>query len=131
MCDEFHTATYARTMELRRIHHVSINVTDLDTALDFYVDRLGLSVIESRPDIGVVGAWLDAGEQEIHLLEMDDFDAPRAQHFAFQVDDLDAAISTLAERGVTASAPNTMDGICTQAFITDPTGNLIELNQRL
>ena len=122
--------TYDVVMELRRIHHVSINVTDLDAALNFYVDTLGLSVIESRPDLGVGGAWLDAGEQEIHLLELDGFEAPPGQHFAFQVDDLASAIATLDERGVTATAPNTMDGICSQAFIKDPTGNLIELNQR-
>ncbi len=129
--DAPHTVIYDRPMELRRIHHVSINVTDLDAALDFYVDKLGLEVMDNRPELGIDGAWLDAGEQELHLIAVDDFDAPDGQHFAFQVDDIADAIAELGERGVAASTPATMDGICTQAFIKDPTGNLIELNQRL
>lgn len=118
-------------MQLRRIHHVSINVDDLDAAMAFYVDTLGLGVLDTRPDLGFPGAWLDAGEQEIHLLQVDGFEAPKGQHFAFEVDDLAGAISTLGERGVETTSPATMDGICVQAFLKDPTGNLIELNQRL
>lgn len=119
------------TVNLNRIHHVSINVTNLNDALAFYVDGLGLGVLDTRPDLGFPGAWLDAGEQEIHLLEVADFEAPAGQHFAFEVDHLAETLATLDERGIGSSTPSTMEGICAQAFIKDPTGNLIELNQRL
>jgi catechol 2,3-dioxygenase-like lactoylglutathione lyase family enzyme len=48
------------------VHHVSINVSDVDAALVFYVDRLGLVPRTDRPDFGFPGAWLDAGNQQIH-----------------------------------------------------------------
>ena len=41
----------------------------------------------------------------------------------------DAVIMTGA--GVEVSAPTDIDGVCRQAFFSDPTGNLIELNQPL
>ena len=51
------------------VHHVSINVSDVDAAA-FYVDRLGLAIhIPDRPDFGFPGAWLDAGNQQVHLIQ--------------------------------------------------------------
>jgi len=41
------------------IHHVSINVSDTERALAFYVGALGLRRLP-RPTLGVGGAWLDA-----------------------------------------------------------------------
>src|SRR5438128_1068824 len=43
------------------VHHVSINVDDVDAAVDFYVGVLGLRARTDRPDFGFAGAWLDAG----------------------------------------------------------------------
>src|SRR5437588_559666 len=50
------------------VHHVSINVDELEPAVRFYVDKLGLSVRADRPELGVDGAWLDAGGQQVHLI---------------------------------------------------------------
>ena len=58
-------------MGLVGLHHVSINVDDVDTALAFYVEVLGLKVRPDRPDFSFGGAWLDAGGQQIHLIEAD------------------------------------------------------------
>lgn len=115
-------------MELRRVHHVSLNVSDLEAARAFYTEVLDLPVLP-RPDFAFDGLWLDAGEQQIHLIEAIGFEAPRGQHFAFQVDDLVAAIEELERRGVEVSPPTTIEDVCVQAFLTDPCGNLIELNQ--
>ena len=51
------------------VHHVSINVDDVEAALAFYTDLLGLSLRTDRPDFGFGGAWLDAGGQQVHLIE--------------------------------------------------------------
>ena len=118
-------------MKLKGVHHVSINVTDAAESTRFYTEVLGLQQRDDRPDLGFAGAWLQAGAQEIHLLEVEDFVAPKGQHFALDVADLDECIAELASHGVSVSAPAVMDGICRQAFFSDPTGNLIELNQRL
>ncbi|MFK8023961.1 MAG: VOC family protein [Ilumatobacter sp.] len=111
------------------VHHVSLNVVDADAATRFYVDVLGMTEREDRPDFDFDGAWLQTGGQQVHLLEVADFVPPEGQHFALRVDDLDAARRHLATHGVTTSEPSVLDGICTQCFFRDPTGNLIELNQ--
>lgn len=113
---------------LQGVHHVSLNVADADEAGAFYEDVLGLIRIE-RPDFGFPGVWLDAGGVQIHLLEVPDHQAPAGQHFAFRVDDVDAIVARLAERGVDASPPSSFPGAGRQSFFTDPSGNLIELNQ--
>jgi len=53
-----------------RIHHIAIAVRDLDAALAFYQEALGLEVAERRqvPQEGVEIAFLPAGEGEIELL---------------------------------------------------------------
>ena len=108
---------------------MSINVTDAAESIRFYVDVLGMTLRDDRPEFPFEGAWLQAGEQQIHLLQVDGFEPPKGQHFALEIDDLDAARTELNAHGVTASEPVEMAGICRQAFFTDPTGNLIELNQ--
>ena len=51
------------------LHHVSINVEDVEAARRFYVDVLGAVERSDRPDFGFGGAWLDVGRQQIHLIE--------------------------------------------------------------
>ena len=53
------------------LHHVSLNVRDVPAALDFYTRVLGLTERGDRPDFSFGGAWLDAGGQQIHLIEAD------------------------------------------------------------
>lgn len=110
---------------------MSLNVTDAAESVAFYTDVLGMELRDDRPESPFAGAWLQAGEQEIHLLEVDGFTPPKGQHFALQVDDLDAARADLSDHGVTVSEPGGIEGVCRQAFFSDPTGNLIELNQRI
>lgn len=117
-------------MNLARVHHVSLNVADLEAAYTFYTETLEMPVLQ-RPDFGFPGAWLDAGEQQIHLIEAERFEAPGGQHVAFQVDDIAATITELEDRGVEVSPASEIDGVCFQAFFSDPTGNLIEINQPL
>jgi catechol 2,3-dioxygenase-like lactoylglutathione lyase family enzyme len=110
------------------VHHVSLNVDDLEAAERFYVEVLGLEVLP-RPDFGFPGLWLEAGGQQIHLMQKADHKAPAGQHFAFRVADLDQVLETLSSRGVEASAPMELPGTGRQAFLHDPAGNIIELNQ--
>ena len=109
------------------MHHVSINVDDVAAALRFYSDVLGLRPRTDRPDFGFGGAWLDAGAQQVHLIES----APPpglGQHFALLVEDLDASVAELRERGVEVSDPTPV-GSSRQAFVSDPAGNVVELHQ--
>jgi glyoxylase I family protein len=109
------------------VHHVSINVADVAAAVRFYTDVLGLELRDDRPDFGFDGAWLDAGDQQLHLIA-----APvppgNGQHFAVRVADLDATIAELRAAGFAISDASPV-GTGRQAFITDPAGNLVELHQ--
>ncbi len=115
-------------MKLQGVHHVSLNVSDVEEARRFYVDVLGLEEIP-RPAFPFPGAWLRSGGQEIHLIRQEGHRAPEGQHFAFRVDDVDAAAKALAARGVSVGGPMDVPGAGRQAFLRDPSGNLIELNQ--
>lgn len=113
------------------VHHVSLNVTDAAESRRFYVDVLGFAERSDRPDFPFAGSWLQVGDQQVHLLEVSDFVPPTGQHFALHVTDLDTVRAELIERGVKVSEPNPIGNVCRQCFFTDPTGNLIELNQPL
>lgn len=119
-------------MDLLGVHHVSLNVSDLDQTVDFYTQALGLKLLD-RPDesISVPGKWLRCADgRQIHLL-LNDVPEGKGQHFAFEVGDVSAVVRELADKGVKLSTPSTIEGICVQAFCTDPSGNLVEFNQRL
>ena len=109
------------------VHHVSLNVEDVEAARRFYVDVLGAVERSDRPDFGFGGAWLDVGRQQIHLIE-----APvpedRGQHLALLVDDLDATIAELRGDGLEVSDASPV-GTARQAFTRDPSGNLVELHE--
>lgn len=109
------------------VHHVSLNVPDVDVAVAFYTQLLGGMLRGDRPALGFKGAWIDVGSQQVHLLE--GVTPPgTGQHFALQVDDLDAAIDELRGSGIEVSNPSAI-GSARQAFLHDPAGNLVELHQ--
>ena len=109
------------------VHHVSIMTPDVDVALEFYVDVLGLGVRSDRPDFGIGGAWLDAGGQQVHLVE-GAVPNNAGQHFALLVDDLDGVVSELRARGFDVQEPFD-SGVGRQTTVSDPAGNVVELNQ--
>lgn len=116
-------------MEPLGVHHVSINVADVAAAVAFYTEALGFTTRTDRPDFGFDGAWLDAGPQQLHLIA-NEVPAPKGQHFAIRVADLDATIAELRAKDVTVSDPSPV-GTGRQAFVSDPSGNLVELHESL
>lgn len=119
-------------MIARRVDHVSFAVRDLERSLRFYRDVLGLEPAP-RPDLGIPGAWLTAGEAQVHLIEVPaDFDAgspppgmnPMAGHAAFAIDDYATTLAVLRERGLDVLTFGEQSG---QMWVKDPDGHLIEL----
>ncbi len=116
-------------MKLQGVHHVSVNVADIDEATRFYTDVLGLEQLP-RPDFGFPGVWLRSENQEIHLMQVEEHEAPKGQHFAFRIQDMDEAVAELQGHGVKVNGPFDIPGSkARQAFLRDPSGNLIEINQ--
>jgi glyoxylase I family protein len=114
-------------MEPLAIHHVSVNVPDIDVGVAFYTGVLGGTVRDDRPDLGIGGAWIDLGSQQVHLVEAP---VPRnlGQHFAIRVNDLDAVVGELRAKGIVVADPVAV-GANRQTFINDPAGNAVELHQ--
>ncbi|MFN3761709.1 MAG: methylmalonyl-CoA epimerase [Anaerolineae bacterium] len=95
------------------IHHIAIAVNDLEAALAFYRDALGLEVSERRevPEEGVEIAFLPAGEGEIELLRPLGPDSGVARflekrgeglhHICLRVEDITAAMERLRAAGAT------------------------------
>lgn len=106
---------------------MSINVDDVPAAREFYVGVLGLTERADRPDFSFDGAWLNAGSQQIHLIEAD-VPPSLGQHFALAVTDLDAVVAELRGRGVPVTDPVGV-GTGRQSFLADPAGNRIELQE--
>lgn len=115
-------------MNIKGLHHVSVNVDDVTAADAFYIDVLGLRRID-RPDIGIGGTWLEAPNGlQVHLVELPGGGSD-SNHMAFAVDDIEAEIAALRARGL--DVPDWTDiGTGKQVFLRDPSGNIVELNQQ-
>jgi glyoxylase I family protein len=111
------------------IQHVTLGVHDLDAAIEFLA-HLGMTVCPNRPDFGFPGAWMQVADHQVHLVVTPDRPAPDAStHFALIVDDLDACLAELDEAGIAYRRARVVPGAGRQAFLEDPSGNVIELNQ--
>ena len=110
------------------IHHVNLMFDDIDAAREFYAGVMGFDEIE-RPDFGFPGLWFQMGAQQLH---MQPGKAPDSfQHFALEVDDMDAALAHLKARGIEPSWGPLKRPDYARAEIRDPDGNPIELRQWL
>ena len=113
------------------IHHASLIISDIESSKKFYRDILGLPVDEARPDLGFPGLWLTLGDQQIHLLQLDNPDpvkgrplhCGRDRHIAFTVSDFDQLVSRLESGNI----PYSMSRSGRKAlFCRDPDGNALE-----
>ena len=119
-------------MKVLRIDHVSLVIADTGRSLRFYRDLLGLSVDDSRPDLGYPGAWLRVGEHQIHLLELPNPDPTegrpehggRDRHLALRVTGLDELAQALDAAGIGYTRSRSGRRAL---FCRDPDGNALEL----
>jgi len=117
--------------EITKILHASLLVKDAEKSLAFYCGVLGLEKDNQRPNLNFPGAWLNVGDQQIHLLELPNPDPVRERpehggrdrHTAMQVTDID----DLQRRLEQAQIPFTRSKSGRKAIFTrDPDGNALE-----
>lgn len=86
---------------LDRIHQIAIRALDVDRAITFYRDVLGMRFLFAAPGLG----FFDCGGVRLMLSkpEGDAFDHP-ASLLYYGVDDIGAARDALVERGVVFEA---------------------------
>ncbi len=95
-----------------KISHIAIVVPDLEEAMEFWVNILGLPLehVEHVADQEVDVAFLPSGESEIELLEPVSAESgvarfmekrgPGMHHICFQVDDIEAMLARVKAAGV-------------------------------
>lgn len=126
-----------------RIAHVGVAVTDLDAALAFYRDVLGLQPHPPEQADGATIVSLPFGESEVELLAPLRTDSPIAKflerrgpgihHICYRVPDLDAALASCQKAGyrLVDQVPRTGAGGRRIAFVHPKAtaGILLELTE--
>jgi methylmalonyl-CoA/ethylmalonyl-CoA epimerase len=99
-------------MNISHIEHIGIAVNNLEEAIPFYENTLGLKcyAVEEVADQKVKTAFFMVGQTKIELLESTDPDGPIGKfiekkgpgvhHLAFAVDDVNKSLTELGEKGV-------------------------------
>ncbi len=126
-------------IRIKKAHHTSFGVADLNQSKDFYGRILGLETID-RPSFRFDGAWYGIGPYQIHLMELDvnrsalpgkpkpKIEAPqsRASHLALEVEDVAPLKERLEQEGVPFREGEVVLTNMRQIFCWDPDGNGIE-----
>ena len=126
-----------------RIAHVGVAVPDLQAALAFYRDVLGLEPHPAETADGAVIVSLPFGESAVELLEPTDPEGPIARflarrgpgihHICYRVPDLDAALDACRRAGyrLVDETPRVGTGARRIAFIhpKSTAGILLELTE--
>lgn len=109
--------------------------SDLDRAAAFYVDLLGLSLIERTP----FALLLDGGGTQLRVTRVEGKVSVPYTVLGWSVDDLDAAVEYLRARGVLFTRYAGMEqdrhdawtapGGSRIAWFTDPDGNVLSLQE--
>jgi len=128
-----------------KINHLGIATKGIDEALEFWSDALGLENAHTEvvEDQKVRVAMLPIGESRIELLEPTSDDSPISKflekrggglhHIAVEVDDINAALARLKEKGMRLIDESPRIGAegCLVAFVHPSSANgvLLELVQ--
>ncbi len=120
-------------MRLTQLDHVALHVQNLEASCRFYQRVLSLESLP-RPDFDFPGAWFRLGtSQELHLIAGRDREvvsSNRGNHYALEVDDLDAWERHLRAHDAEFKGPYHRPDGARQLFVTDPDGHIVELCQR-
>jgi len=123
-------------IEVEALHHVAVCVTDMERARHFYGVVLGLPEV-ARPPFDFGGAWYGFAEgRQLHLIvhpptltmrrssDIDDRDG----HLALRVRSYRQTLDHLRAHGVDVLEKPRNLTPWAQLYVTDPDGNVIELN---
>ncbi|MBO7184611.1 MAG: VOC family protein [Oscillospiraceae bacterium] len=120
-------------------HHIAIICSNYEKSMDFYVKKLGFSVIRAveRPQQNDMLIMLQQGQTVLELFIRSDAptrptdpEALGLRHLAFHVENIDPAVAWLNERGI-ETEPVREDKINGGrfTFFNDPDGLPLELHE--
>ena len=110
---------------------VTVSTRDIDAAVPFYRDTLGLR--ESKRWGQMPAVEFETGSLTIAVMQSDAFGLEfRANNhpIALRVEDFEAAQAELQARGVEFKSDTIDSGVCKQAFFEDPDGNTLGIHHR-
>lgn len=117
-------------MVVERTDFISVPVTDMERATQFYRDTLGLDQVSEGgfPEF-------ELGENvSLYLLKLENigssFSAPHSAHVALRVPDVAETRRDLEAKGVAFDGDTLDTGVCHMAFFRDPDGNALMLHRR-
>ena len=114
-------------LNLAQIGQIAVNVEDLEAAVAFYRDKLGMKFLFQFPRL----AFFDCAGVRLLLDQVDQWQHPSSIIY-YKVGNIEEAHRTLVERGVFFSdAPHLVakmsDHELWMAFFKDPDGNILAL----
>jgi len=119
-------------LRVKGLDHVVLRVADIDRAIAFYHDVIGLNVERRLAEIGLV--QLRAGSAMIDLVPRseDEDEGRNMDHFAVQIEKMDVPALTahLRRHGIDPGEVRRRygaEGYGSSIYITDPDGNTVEL----
>lgn len=98
--------------KIKKMNHVAVVVGDIDQALSFWHDALGLELhhTEEVPSQKAIVAFMPVGDSEVELVKPTSDDSGLAKfladrgggmhHLCFEVDDIAEKLAELKEKGV-------------------------------
>jgi methylmalonyl-CoA/ethylmalonyl-CoA epimerase len=99
-------------MTILRVDHIAIVVPEIDSALNFWQEALGLPLehVEEIPEQETAVAMMPVGESEIELVQPTSETSgmakymtkrgPGLHHICFEVDDIEATLAELKAKGI-------------------------------
>ena len=119
---------------INKIHKIAVVTDDVEGAVAFYTQVLGLEVIERFPkedDEDFV--FMQAGDVKLELMPKKTMEAPEGfHHISFEVESVDAAFEELKSKGVKilrAPFDARIEGL-RLAFFEGPNGVRLQLFER-
>lgn len=111
--------------------HFELHVRDLAAARHFYVDQLGLPVLEESAAMNLIA--VRAGNSRISLFgNRTDTNGPGPSQIILAVEDIEKAAADIESRGVVVSGPPVSAGTFLRFVTTfDPDGNTVAVSQYL
>jgi len=124
-----------------KIHHVAIICTDYDLSKDFYVNTLGLEIVQEVYRAERKSFKLDLAINAHYQIELFSFEGvpPRTsrpeaaglRHLAFEVENIEAVAKLLNAKGVVTEAVRTDEYTGKKfTFFADPDGLPLEIYER-
>ncbi|MCJ7466982.1 MAG: VOC family protein [Maribacter sp.] len=128
-------------MKLNKIHHIAILCSDYQKSKAFYVDILGLTVLNETYRKERESYKLDLGLHGTYVIELFSFPNPPKRpsrpeavglrHLAFEVGDIVKTVKELTGKEVAVEAIRTDENTLKKyTFFSDPDGLPIELYEK-